>query len=137
MLNRPAHLARYTPTPREGAEQMQSLLFASPFDGDGKTLCVMKCARTMVKQGYRTLVIDADFTSQGLSREYSRQRADRHGLAAYLMGEAETRGSAFRDGPSQECGSYLLERSRVIVAIFYRGLDYGNFWPQSRLWSIA
>lgn len=98
MLNRPAHLARYTPTPREGEEQMQSLLFASPFDGDGKTLCVMKCARTMVKQGYRTLVIDADFSSPGLSREYSRQRAGRHGLAAYLMGEAEPAEVLFETG---------------------------------------
>ena len=98
MLNRPAHLARYTPTPREGAEQMQSLLFASPFDGDGKTLCVMKCARTMVKQGYRTLVIDADFGSMGLSREYSRQREGRHGLAAYLMGEAEPAEVLFETG---------------------------------------
>ena len=98
MLNRPAHLARYTPTPREGAEQMQSLLFASPFDGDGKTLCVMKCARTMVKQGYRTLVIDADFGATGLSREYSRQREGRHGLAAYLMGEAEPAEVLFETG---------------------------------------
>ena len=98
MLNRPAHLARYTPTPREGGEQMQSLLFASPFDDDGKTLCVMKCARTMVKQGYRTLVIDADFSSAGLSREYSRQREGRHGLAAYLMGEAEPAEVLFETG---------------------------------------
>ena len=98
MLNRPAHLARYTPAPREGAEQMQSLLFASPFEGDGKTLCVMKCARTMVKQGYRTLVIDADFSSPGLSREYSGQREGRHGLAAYLTGEAEPAEVLFETG---------------------------------------
>lgn len=98
MLNRPAHLARYTPTPREGEEQMQTLLFTSPFDNDGKTLCVMKSARTMVKQGYRTLVIDADFSSEGLSREYSSQREGRHGLAAYLRGEAEPAEVLFETG---------------------------------------
>ncbi|MDQ8189154.1 GumC family protein [Roseibacillus persicicus] len=97
-LNRPAHLARYTFTPREESEKMQTLLFASPFDGDGKSLCVMKCARTMVKQGYRTLVIDADFRIDGLSREYSSQRQERHGLAAYLMGEAEAAEVLFETG---------------------------------------
>ncbi len=97
-LNRPAHLARYTPTPRDETDVMQTLLFASPFDGDGKTLCVMKCARTMVKQGYRTLVIDADFSEAGLSRGYMSQRDGRHGLAAYLMGEAEAAEVLFETG---------------------------------------
>ena len=95
---RPAHLARYTPAPQEGSERMQAVLFASPFDGDGKTLCVLKCARTMVKQGYRTLVIDADFCVDGLSRVYSSQREYRHGLAAYLMGEAEAAEVLFETG---------------------------------------
>ena len=98
MLNRPAHLARYTTAALDGKERMQTLLFASPFDGDGKTLCVMKCARTMVKQGYRTLVIDADFRDQGLSRDYSGERTRRHGLAAYLMGEAEAAEVLFETG---------------------------------------
>lgn len=97
-LNRPAHLARYTPTPRDESDTMQSLLFTSSFDGDGKSLCVMKCARTMVKQGYRTLVIDADFSVSGLSREYDRQHQGRHGLAAYLMGEAEPAEVLFESG---------------------------------------
>lgn len=97
-LSRPAHLARYTFTPRDESEKMQTLLFASPFDGDGKSLCVMKCARTMVKQGYRTLVIDADFRVDGLSRGYSSQRQGRHGLAAYLMGEAEAAEVLFETG---------------------------------------
>lgn len=88
-MQRPAHLARYTAAPQEGSEQMQTALFASSFHGDGKTLCVLKCARTMVKQGYRTLVIDADFSAGGLSREYNSRQDERHGLAAYLMGEAE------------------------------------------------
>lgn len=98
ILNRPAHLARYTPTPKDDTDTMQTLLFASPFDGDGKTLCVMKCARTMVKQGYRTLVVDADFSVAGLSSEYGHQREGRHGLAAYLMGEAEAAEVLFETG---------------------------------------
>lgn len=97
-MNRPAHLARYTPTPKDDSDTMQTLLFASPFDGDGKTLCVMKCARTMVKQGYRTLVIDADFRSAGLSRKYSQRHQSRHGLAAYLTGEAEAAEVLFETG---------------------------------------
>ena len=97
-LNRPAHLARYTATPRHETDTMQSLLFSSSFEGDGKSLCVMKCARTMVKQGFRTLVIDADFSDAGLSREYDRQRGGRHGLAAYLMGEAEPAEVLFETG---------------------------------------
>ncbi len=98
VLNRPAHLARYTPTPRDEADRMQTLLFVSPFDGDGKSFCVMKCARTMVKQGYRTLVIDADFSESGLSRGYDEQYGSRHGLAAYLMGEAEPAEVLFETG---------------------------------------
>lgn len=97
-LIRPAHLARYTFTPRDESEQMQTLMFASPFDGDGKTFCALKCARTLVRQGYRTLVIDADFRSQGLSRAYSQQRSGRHGLSAYLTGEAEAAEVLFETG---------------------------------------
>lgn len=97
-LNRPAHLARYTAAAIDESNPMQTLLFASPFNGDGKTLCVMKCARTMVRQGYRTLVIDADFNVPGLSREYDRQWNGRHGLTAYLMGEAEAAEVLFETG---------------------------------------
>lgn len=97
-LNRPAHLARYTFTPRDESEQMQTLMFTSPFDNDGKTFCALKCARTLVRQGYRTLVIDADFDSQGLSRAYSQQRPGRHGLSAYLIGEAEAAEVLFETG---------------------------------------
>jgi capsular exopolysaccharide synthesis family protein len=77
---------------------MQTLLFASQFDGDGKTLCALKCARTMVKQGYRTLLIDADFRVPGLSRQYSEQRRGRHGLSAYLAEEAEAAEVLFETG---------------------------------------
>ena len=96
--NRPAHLVPYAPVPGDKSELMQTLLFVSPFDGDGKTLCVLKCARTMVRQGYRTLVIDADFSQAGLSRDYDRQNEWRHGLAAYLMGEVEPAEVLFETG---------------------------------------
>lgn len=74
---------------RDTDDAMETMLFTSSFDGDGKSLCVLKSARTMVKQGYRTLVIDADFSQQGISREMARGQERRFGLAAYLMGESE------------------------------------------------
>lgn len=95
---RPAHLARYASTSHDGNSRMETLMFASQFDGDGKTLCALKCARTLVKQGYRTLLIDADFRVPGLSRSYSEQRQGRHGLAAYLAEEAEAAEVLFETG---------------------------------------
>lgn len=97
-LSRPAHLVRYNPAPKDESEKMQSFLFASAFDSDGKTFCVMKCARSMVRQGYRTLVVDGDFSGAGLSRDYNAQYEGRHGLAAYLTGEAEPAEVLFETG---------------------------------------
>lgn len=95
---RPAHLARYTSASQDGSGRMETLMFCSQFDGDGKSLCALKCARTLVKQGYRTLLIDSDFRVPGLSQGYDEQRQGRHGLAAYLAEEAEAAEVLFETG---------------------------------------
>lgn len=45
-------------------------------------------------------MIDADFTVSGLSRSYSHEQVERHGLSAYLTGEAEAAGVLFETGLS-------------------------------------
>ncbi|MDP0489909.1 MAG: hypothetical protein Q7Q71_02515 [Verrucomicrobiota bacterium JB023] len=95
---RSLHLSRFTFTPRAENEQMEAVMFASAFEGDGKTTCVLKCARTFVKQGYRTLIVDADFRHEGLSQLYAQQMKHAHGLTAYLNGEAEAAEVLFETG---------------------------------------
>lgn len=72
--------------PGEGAT---SLLFTSAFQGDGTSLCSLKCARMLAVQGHRTLLIDASMEDAGLSGDFLEQNSRRHGLAAFLMGGAE------------------------------------------------
>ncbi|MEM9079611.1 MAG: hypothetical protein AAGC74_02845 [Verrucomicrobiota bacterium] len=91
-------LSRLTSARGEGDEQTQIFLFASTFDGDGKTLSVLKSARTFVKQGYRTLVVDADFCRAGLSRQFSERIGGRHGLSAFLSGEIEAAETLYETG---------------------------------------
>lgn len=67
----------------------RTLLFTSGRRGEGASFCAVNHAVSLAVQGHRTLLIDADLRSPGLSRERLRQTGGERGLGGYLAGEAE------------------------------------------------
>jgi len=63
-------------------EEAKTILFASSHEGEGTSFCALNFAASLAMQGCRTLLIDADMRSPGLSR------GSEPGLAEYLSGEA-------------------------------------------------
>ncbi|MGB6222851.1 GumC family protein, partial [Haloferula sp.] len=51
-------------------DRLQTVLFTSARNGEGKSLCALNHAVSLAMQGYRTLLLDADLRSPGLSREH-------------------------------------------------------------------
>ena len=83
-------LSQFVFPPEQVAAGKSTMLFTSAFKNDGKSVSAIKCARTLARQGHRTLLIDADFHDHGLSGSYAKTMTnDRHGLAAYLMEESK------------------------------------------------
>lgn len=94
---RPMQLSNFVFPPEQVAAGKSTMLFTSAFKNDGKSVSAVKCAKTLARQGYRTLLIDADFHDEGLSRGYAQKFRDkRHGLAAYLMGEVKADDSFYQ-----------------------------------------
>ncbi|MCU0796594.1 MAG: hypothetical protein MUF31_11740 [Akkermansiaceae bacterium] len=67
---------------------MQTILFTSSKRGEGASFCAVNHAVSLAMEGHRTLLIDADLRSPGISRDHLRERAGHLGLGGYLEGQA-------------------------------------------------
>lgn len=74
---------------------LRTLLFTSARAGEGKSFCAMNHAVSLAMQGHRTLLVDADLRSPGLSREHLREAGSKHGLGDFLGGKSEASDACF------------------------------------------
>lgn len=72
----------------------RSVAFASAKPGEGKSFCALNYATSLAMQGRRTLLIDADLRSPGISRDYF-QGGVESGLGAYLKGAMDPASACF------------------------------------------
>ena len=75
---------------------MQTVLFASATSGEGASFCAVNHAVSLAMEGHRTLLIDADLRTPGISREHLRERAGHMGLGGYLEGQASAADACVR-----------------------------------------
>lgn len=109
-----------TPKAREGS--VQTLLFTSAKPGEGSSFCAVNHAVSLAMEGHRTLLVDADLRSPGLSRQYLSERAGHLGLGGYLEGQASAAEACVRtsvpklylisSGEMKPEASELLSRTR-------------------------
>lgn len=69
-------------SPDTGSETVRTILFTSARAGEGRSFCALSYARSLAMQGHRTLLLDADLTTAGLSAEHAGK-----GLGGFLSGE--------------------------------------------------
>lgn len=91
--------------PRPGADADRTVLFASARAGEGKSFCALNHATALAMQGHRTLLLDTDLRSAGLSREHLAGENDNYGLGGYLAGKCE---------PAAACHSTFLPNLYVL-----------------------
>jgi capsular exopolysaccharide synthesis family protein len=96
--------ARAMLNPPDGGGQ-RTVLFASAQAGEGRSVCAMNFAASLALQGQRTLLLDADMRSAGLSREHIRPDQGSLGLGDYLSGAADPAKACF---PTALPNLYLL-----------------------------
>ncbi len=75
--------------PQPGAATGRTVLFVSAKAGEGKSFCALNHATSLAMQGFRTLLLDADLRSPGLSRDHITPGNDESGLGGYLTGRIE------------------------------------------------
>lgn len=75
--------------PPPGSNTGRTVLFASAKAGEGKSFCALNHATSLAMQGHRTLLLDADLRSSGLSRNHLVEGNDESGLGGYLSGNIE------------------------------------------------
>jgi capsular exopolysaccharide synthesis family protein len=74
--------------PQPGGNSGRTVLFTSARAGEGKSFCALNHATALAMQGHRTLLLDADLRSAGLSREFV-SGTEESGLGGYLAGKIE------------------------------------------------
>lgn len=79
--------------PQAGGNSGRTVLFTSARAGEGKSFCAINHATALAMQGHRTLLLDADLRSPGLSRDHGSGDENHAGLGGYLTGSIEA-GSA-------------------------------------------
>ncbi len=111
----------------------RTVLFASAGPGEGRSLCAMNHAASLALQGQRTLLLDADMRSPGLSRRHV--NGGPGGLGAYLEGKADAASACFptslpnlyllSSGPMRNDAAELLSGTRfpVLLEDAYRWFD--------------
>lgn len=80
--------------PSAGENAGRTIAFVSARSGEGKSFCALNYATSLAMQGQRTLLIDADLRSPGISRDYF-QGGDESGLGAYLKGNTEAASACY------------------------------------------
>ncbi|MEP4079000.1 GumC family protein [Haloferula sp.] len=81
--------------PQGAKEGLQTVLFTSARNGEGKSTCALNHAVSLATQGYRTLLLDADLRSPGLSREHLMEGHKNRGLGDFLAGDASAADACF------------------------------------------
>ncbi len=111
----------------------RTVLFASAGPGEGRSLCAMNHAASLALQGQRTLLLDADMRSPGLSRRHV--NGGPGGLGDYLEGKADPASACFpttlpnlyllSSGPMRTDAAELLSGTRfpVLLEDAYRWFD--------------
>jgi capsular exopolysaccharide synthesis family protein len=75
--------------PRPGSNTDRTVLFLSAKAGEGKSFCALNHATALAMQGHRTLLLDADLRSAGLSRSHLAGGDGESGLGGYLSGHTD------------------------------------------------
>jgi succinoglycan biosynthesis transport protein ExoP len=70
-------------SPDDGSQTARTILFASARAGEGRSFCALNYATSLAIQGHRTLLLDADLRSGGISAEHMGRR----GLGDFLAGD--------------------------------------------------
>ncbi len=70
-------------SPEDGAESARTILFASARSGEGRSFCALNYATSLAIQGHRTLLLDADLRSPGVSAAH----LGSSGLGEFLAGD--------------------------------------------------
>lgn len=81
-------------TPPGAESKTQTIMFTGARTGEGSSFCAVNHAVSLAVQGHRTLLIDADLRSPGLSREQLRDSS--MGLGDLLSGEASAADTCVR-----------------------------------------
>ena len=76
-------------SPPAGHNGPTTVLFTSAKAGEGRSFCAMNYAASLAMQGLRTILIDADMRSPGLSLQHMQSQDGQIGLGDYLAGRAE------------------------------------------------
>lgn len=118
-------------SPDDGAGSARTVIFAGAGKGDGRSFCALNYATSLALQGHRTLLLDADLRSPGLSSE----QMGRRGLGDFLAGEVAPSEACFAtsqknlyllsSGTPREDSGDLLSGTRfaALLADAYRWFD--------------
>lgn len=108
--------------PQPGGDSGRTVLFASAKAGEGKSFCALNHATSLAMQGHRTLLLDADMRSSGLSRDFVSSEDAESGLGGYLSGKIEAASACFAtslpnlyvlsSGPMRQDAAELLAGTR-------------------------
>lgn len=91
-------------SPDVGGKPVRTVLFASANAGEGRSFCALNYATSLAIQGYRTLLLDADLRSHGLSAAHL-EDGIRTGLGDFLAGDVSPAEACF---PTELPNLYLL-----------------------------
>lgn len=108
--------------PQPGANTGRTVLFASAKAGEGKSFCALNYATGLAMQGHRTLLLDADLRTTGLSRDHLNGGNGESGLGGLLSGKIEAASACYAtslpnlyvlsSGPMRSDAAELLSGTR-------------------------
>ena len=113
--------------PKTGDTRVQTILFTAAKPGEGSSFCALNYAVSLAVEGHRTLLIDADLRTPGISREHLTQRDGESGLGGYLEGRASAADACVRtsvpalylisSGEMRPDAAELLSRTRLAALL--------------------
>jgi exopolysaccharide biosynthesis polyprenyl glycosylphosphotransferase len=121
--------------PPPGSTTARTVLFTSAKAGEGKSFCALNYATALAMQGHRTLLLDADLHSPGLSRQHLDGDNGDSGLGGYLAGKIDPAETCFTtalpnlylltSGPMRADAAELLAGTRfpALLEEAYRWFD--------------
>ncbi len=108
--------------PQPGGNTGRTVMFASARAGEGKSFCALNYATSLAMQGHRTLLLDADMRSTGLSRDFLTGNEEQSGLGGYLSGKIDPASACYTtslpnlyilsSGPMRQDAAELLAGTR-------------------------
>lgn len=81
--------------PQPGGNIGRTVLFTSAKAREGKSFCALNFATGLAMQGHRTLLLDADLRTTGLSRDHITAGNDESGLGGLLAGKIEAASACY------------------------------------------